>query len=231
METIKYCSKNDKLGTKKVYQDIGVHFPAIKQQRKGCLSECKTCRRQPFAKVGKKMIVGDTPTHLYEQLVSLIHKEESGSSQVQGKDNTGKSRHWFASKNELYITMNETSAPIWIKKLQKLQQSGKPKKLKTLRVNENSIDNIPILLEQSSPDSDRIKIKKNELTLYLSPEAIEYAIFKLEAFLKENQLSPAEYYTLERVVSKGKQSKARTQGVQVYFITEEAVSHAEEEAQ
>ncbi|MFD1884349.1 DUF1450 domain-containing protein [Paenibacillus wenxiniae] len=227
METIKYCSKNDKLGTKNVYQDIGVHFPEIKQQRKGCLSECKTCRRQPFAKVGKKMIVGDTPNHLYEQLVSLIHRAEADSSPRPKKDSTGKSRHWFASKNELYITMDETSAPIWIKKLRKLQQSGKPKTLKTIRVHGTSTETMPIVLKSGSEDEDRIKIKKKELTLYLSPDAIEYAIFKLETFLKENHVSPAEYYTFDRIVSKGKQPKVRTQGVQVYFVTEEAASYAE----
>ncbi len=227
MKTIKYCSKNDKLGTKGVYQDIEKNFPSIQQQRKGCLSECKTCRRQPFVKVGKKTIVGDTPEHLYEQLVSLIRKQEGSTSSTP--DHSGKSRHWFTGKNELYITMDKTSAPIWIKKLHKLQQSDKPKKLKTIRVNDTSIDMIPIVLKPAGEDEDRIKMKKNELILSLSPDAIEYAIFKLETFLKEGHLSPAEYYTFERVASKakGKQPKARTQGVQIYFVTEDIQPYAE----
>lgn len=76
MKLIQYCPKNDKLGTKQVHADIARDYPDVKQQRKGCLKECKICRRQPFVKVGKKLICADTPEQLYEQLSLLIRKED-----------------------------------------------------------------------------------------------------------------------------------------------------------
>ncbi len=222
MKTIKYCSKNDRCGTRQVQSDIEKNFPGIKQQRKGCLSECKTCRRQPFAKVGKKMIVADTPAQLYEQIVSLMNKQTGSPSKDQKP--TATSRYWMTSKNELSIYMDTSTAKVWIKKLQKLQQSGKPRKLKATHINGSSTEATPILLKSSNTDQDRLKIKKDELTFHLSADAIEYALHKLNTFLAEHHLSPAEYYTFDRISSKSKSKlkseSARTQSIQVYFVTQ-----------
>ncbi|MEW4370210.1 DUF1450 domain-containing protein [Paenibacillus kandeliae] len=90
MKTIQYCPKNDKLGTKQVHADIAREYPDVKQQRKGCLKECKICRRQPFVKVGKKLICADTPEQLYEQLSLLIRKQDEPSKNEDTSHTTKK---------------------------------------------------------------------------------------------------------------------------------------------
>lgn len=78
MKTIKYCCKNEKFGTKQVYKALKKEYPDVKQKQKSCLSECKACRKQPIAFVGKKTLVcEETPELLYAKLVEIIHDSDN----------------------------------------------------------------------------------------------------------------------------------------------------------
>lgn len=86
MKTIKYCTKNEKLGTKQVYKALKKEFPDIKQKQKSCLSECKSCRKQPIALVGKKtLICEETPELLYAKLVEMIHASDDKKGKKEKK--------------------------------------------------------------------------------------------------------------------------------------------------
>ncbi len=86
MKTIKYCTKNEKFGTKQVYKTLKKEFPDVKQKQKSCLSECKACRKQPIALVGKKtLICEETPELLYAKLVEMIHASNDKKGKKEKK--------------------------------------------------------------------------------------------------------------------------------------------------
>ncbi|WP_052723788.1 DUF1450 domain-containing protein [Paenibacillus wulumuqiensis] len=208
MKTIKYCSKNDRVGTKKVYQDIGERFPDIDQQRKSCLSECKTCRRQPFVKIGKKqMLCADSPDQLYEQLTALIAQSRSKS----GKKSENKSKsdqqqeaamisYRFAAQNkkELSFSLNPVSAVQLANKLRALQLSGKPKKMKAIRLKKSSSVKARLMVMITDGSSNQLHAQKNELILQLTQSAIQDLLSRLEKYIQQGEWSSAAPFLLER---------------------------------
>ena len=81
MKTIKYCCRNEKLGSKAVYKELKREYPDVKQKRKDCLGNCKQCHKQCIARMGKgNFICASTPDLLYAELKRAIEqarKEEA----------------------------------------------------------------------------------------------------------------------------------------------------------
>ncbi|ANF97382.1 DUF1450 domain-containing protein [Paenibacillus bovis] len=226
METIKYCSKNDKLGTKKVYQDIGVHFPEIEQQRKGCLSECKTCRRQPFAKIGKKQLVcSDSPEQLYKQLTAMINQSAADSA-TQKKQKPEKSidsaklHYGFnpRSKNELTISLDTVSAAKLSKKLSALQRAGEPRKMKAIRFKKSASLEARVVLAIAKDDSNQLEVKKNTLILHLTAHTLQELQVLLATYIEEGKLPVVDPFIFMRTKS--------DQKVQMHLTQSESIQHA-----
>jgi uncharacterized protein YuzB (UPF0349 family) len=82
MKTIKYCCRNEKLGSKAVYKELRREYPDVKQKRKDCLGNCKQCHKQCIARLGKgSFICAASPDQLYAELKLLIEaarREEAG---------------------------------------------------------------------------------------------------------------------------------------------------------
>lgn len=221
MKTIKYCSKNDRVGTKKVYQDIGEQFPDIDQQRKSCLSECKTCRRQPFVKIGKKqMLCADSPDQLYEQLTALIAPSRSKSgkkSKTRSKSDQQQEgamiSYRFAGqdKKELSLSLNPVSAAQLADKLKSLQPSGKPKKMKVIRLKKSSSVKARLMVEIAEGSSNQLNVQKNELTLQLTQSAIQDLLSRLEKYIQRGEWISAEPFLLE--------GPSFSKEVQMYVVT------------
>jgi uncharacterized protein YuzB (UPF0349 family) len=73
MKKIKYCCKNLKNGSKKVYKSLKNEFPEIKQKKKDCLGSCKLCSKQCFVLIGKsEVIVAPSADVLYKKLKRRI---------------------------------------------------------------------------------------------------------------------------------------------------------------
>ncbi|WP_052714195.1 DUF1450 domain-containing protein [Paenibacillus dauci] len=226
METIKYCSKNDKLGTKQVYQDIKEQFSEIDQQRKGCLSECKTCRRQPFAKIGKKQLVcGDSPEHLYKQLTAIISQSASYPT-AEKKPKSGKFadsaliHYTFNSqdKNELTISLDMNSAAKLAKKLKALQQSGELRKMKAIRSKKTSSIKAKLILAMAEGNKDQLKRKKNTLKLHLTAHTLQELQAILIRYMQKGELSTSHSYTL--------QQSGSSEEVQLHLVALKSMQHA-----
>lgn len=72
---IKYCCRNEKLGSKAVYRELKDEYPDVKQKRKDCLGECKRCRKQCIAQVGKHSVVcAESADALYAELKRIIER-------------------------------------------------------------------------------------------------------------------------------------------------------------
>lgn len=75
MKTIKYCCRNEKLGSKAVYKGLKHEFPDLKQKKKDCLGNCKLCHKQCFVQIGKKNVVcAENADELYLQLKAIINQ-------------------------------------------------------------------------------------------------------------------------------------------------------------
>ncbi|WP_240414383.1 DUF1450 domain-containing protein [Paenibacillus periandrae] len=73
MKKIRYCCKNLKLGSKKVYKSIKERFPEIKQKKQDCLGNCKLCSKQCFVMLGKSNVIyASSPRKLYKELKQVI---------------------------------------------------------------------------------------------------------------------------------------------------------------
>ncbi|WP_216827628.1 DUF1450 domain-containing protein [Alkalihalobacterium elongatum] len=74
MKKIYFCKENDV--SKKVFKHIKEKYPDITVKRKGCIGECKTCKRCPFSLIdGKKIIKCDTDDELFAKLNKQILKK------------------------------------------------------------------------------------------------------------------------------------------------------------
>lgn len=144
MKPIQYCPKNDKLGTRQVHADIARDFPDVRQQRKGCLKECKICRRQPFVKVGKKLICADTPEQLYEQLTLLIRKQDDKPKKAETSDKKKLKKKKQAKQQE------DESNTKKDKKLKKQQKAAKKAAAKSKEKSKSSK-----VLDTSNPNKKR----------------------------------------------------------------------------
>ncbi|WP_078427158.1 DUF1450 domain-containing protein [Alkalihalobacterium alkalinitrilicum] len=74
MKKIYFCKENDV--SKKVLKNLKEMFPELIVKRKGCVGECKTCKRCPFSLLdGKKVIKSDTDEELYKKINKQILKK------------------------------------------------------------------------------------------------------------------------------------------------------------
>ncbi|MGG1516743.1 DUF1450 domain-containing protein [Paenibacillus oryzisoli] len=81
MKTIKYCCRNEKFGSKQIYKSIKHEFPKLKQKKKDCLGNCRHCRKECIAMVGKKrLICAESPDVLYAQLKQIIAESRAESA-------------------------------------------------------------------------------------------------------------------------------------------------------
>ena len=75
VKTIKYCCRNERLGSKTVYKGLKHEYPDVKQKKKDCLGHCKQCHKQCIARVGKgNLVCADSPDELYAQLKRIIEQ-------------------------------------------------------------------------------------------------------------------------------------------------------------
>ena len=52
-------------------------------------------------------------------------------------------------------------------------------------------------LKLSPNENEFLSFKNNDIELSFTEDAIEYALFKIEKFLKEGDFSPPEYYVFD----------------------------------
>ncbi|WP_209124712.1 DUF1450 domain-containing protein [Alkalihalobacillus sp. BA299] len=70
MKKIYFCKENDV--SKKVFKNLKEKYPEVIVKRKGCVGECKTCKRCPFSLIdGKKVIKFETSDELHEKIKKL----------------------------------------------------------------------------------------------------------------------------------------------------------------
>lgn len=80
MKTIKYCCRNEKLGSKQIYKSLKNEYPDLKQKKKDCLGNCKHCKKQCIAMIGKsELLCAASPDLLYAQLKQIIAESRAES--------------------------------------------------------------------------------------------------------------------------------------------------------
>jgi len=76
----------------------------------------------------------------------------------------------------------------------------------------NIDDGKKIVLEFFLKNNEEIYMRKNKIDIYISEEALEYAVYKLNEFLKNGYFSPAEFYAFED------RKKKKNKTIDVYFM-------------
>lgn len=74
MKKVYFCREND-VYTKKVYKKLKSQFPDLKIRRKGCLGNCKMCKKEPFTLINGKIVTCDTNKRLYVKIRKRIKKK------------------------------------------------------------------------------------------------------------------------------------------------------------
>jgi len=83
VKTIKYCCRNEKLGSKAVYKELKREYPDLKQKKKDCLGHCKQCHKQCIARLGKgSFVCAATPDLLYAELKRAIEQSRKEETAV-----------------------------------------------------------------------------------------------------------------------------------------------------
>lgn len=76
--TVEFCQNNlDRFlneETFSLFQQFLTH-PTVKYKEFECLSECKLCKKSPYAKVDGDIIIGDSPGDLLDKLKNFKNKE------------------------------------------------------------------------------------------------------------------------------------------------------------
>lgn len=80
MKTIKYCCRNEKFGSKQIYKSLKNEYPDLKQKKKDCLGNCKHCKKECIAMIGKKeLLCAASPDLLYAQIKQIIAESRAES--------------------------------------------------------------------------------------------------------------------------------------------------------
>ncbi|WP_322905697.1 DUF1450 domain-containing protein [Paenibacillus sp. SGZ-1009] len=230
MTIIKYCSKNDKQGTKQMYEQLKQQFPELTQQRKGCLGECKLCRRQPFVLIDKKQIVrAKSPDQLIGQLRTRLASTATLPDDVRTVNKPAKTKAKKADndpsadtviyhfggdgKKELYLSFNSAAAQLMIERLQALQQSGKRQKIKAMRSKKSGTIDARIVITHTETATSQLDTAKKRLFLELTSADLAEVCSRLQHYVQTGVLN-SEPRTCMR--SGGKKA------VQVYLTALEA---------
>jgi uncharacterized protein YuzB (UPF0349 family) len=80
LKTIKYCCRNEKFGSKQIYKSLKHEYPDLKQKKKDCLGNCRHCKKECIAMIGKKkLLCAESPDHLYAQIKEIISASKAKS--------------------------------------------------------------------------------------------------------------------------------------------------------
>lgn len=113
------------------------------------------------------------------------------------------------SKDELAIRFDAKGAREFISAILHLFDGKNGEEvLDCFKRSSNFVDAARIKMKRDGQDS--LEIKGNELLLCMSDDALEYAEFMLEKFLKEGDFSPSEFWEVSR--------KGRRYDTQVFFL-------------
>ncbi len=78
---------------------------------------------------------------------------------------------------------------------------------------------IKVTLFKSGADTEEASVAKNEIQMWLTGDAIEYAEFKIKEFIKLGYISPAEFFEFSSITESSKKKNIR-----IYFKTKTAAS-------
>ncbi len=101
------------------------------------------------------------------------------------------------SNQELSIAFEIDDALKFAENLKEIQNFNQIKSIEAVRKYKNNSTTGWMHLALSPNENEFLSFKKNDIELNFTEEAIDYALYKIEKFVKEGDFSPPEYYSFD----------------------------------